>query len=272
MNIKKEYSRIIISEKKIAKHTWRLPTTDYIDGICTRIGEVAQSSLVLRSYNNLYGLTKEKIAYESVGAHTNLMIALVMEFLRYYPTIEIYLANKGITLHTIIDAIQFHDLPENMIGDIPDNGSGNEEDKQVSEGIYYHVLQQSYPNSESKYIKRVLLLLKEMVKKNSDIGKILYCADKASAIMITLQEDANDTPPTLRKNGRKTSKRDREEMKICDKEINGRYFASEMWTIDWFKARKLIDYDITGFFTSLIVMRTLQINECWYDWREEDYN
>lgn len=52
-----------------------------------------------------------------------------------------------------------------------------------------------------------------------------------------------------------------------------KFFASEMWAIDYFKERGIINYDETGYFTSLVVMVTLMMNNGkWYQWREQDYN
>lgn len=270
-DIAEEFTVTFRNEEKLANAHWTIPNFNELFGICYRLGEIAQSSLVLRSYSKTYLSCKEDFAYESVGAHTNLMISLVLEALRFYNTKEIYLAAEGYNMHNIIEAIQLHDLPENIIGDIPDNGSFDHDEKRAEEVRYYDNYKKYYPSFPRQYFCKTFQLLDEMEAKNSEIGRLLYCADKASAIIFSLQQDHNGIPPMLSRNNKCVSKRDREEMALCDLERDKKYRASEMWTIDWFKMRKLIKYDDTGFFTALIIMRTLQVNGCWYFWREKDY-
>ena len=189
----------------------------------------------------------------------------------YYKTEEELIAQEGYTYREIMETVRLHDLPENLIGDIPDNDSGDTEAKRHKEKFYYEAISITYMPRDYDFRKKVWCLLDEMEEKSSNIGKLLYCADKAAAVLITLQYDDNGTPPLLKANRKTNTKRDLEEMLICDKKEHNRCYASEMWTIDWFKARKLIDFDIYGFFTSIIIMRTLQVNGRWYDWREKDY-
>ena len=60
-------------------------------------------------------------------------------------------------------------------------------------------------------------------------------------------------------------------MRICER-LDGNYRrASEMWTIDYLKLRRRIQFDDSGFFTSILVMYTLMVNKTWYNWRERDY-
>ena len=270
-DIARDFAATFRNEEKLAKAHWTVPDFNELYGMCYRLGEIAQSSLVLRSYSKTYLSCKENFAYESVGAHTNLMISLVLEVLRFYSTKEIYLATEGYNLHHIIEAVQLHDLPENVFGDIPDNDLGDHDKKRADEIRYYDNYKKYYPPFPRQYYNRVFHLLDEMEAKSSEIGRILYCADKTSAIIMALQEDHNGMPPMLSRKNKCASKRDREEMNICDLERDGKYRASEMWTIDWFKIRHLIEYDDTGFFTAIIIMRTLQVNGCWYSWREKDY-
>ncbi|MBO7132488.1 HD domain-containing protein [Candidatus Saccharibacteria bacterium] len=268
--VKEKYCRIIFNEATLTTNPWHTPSADEMYGIATQIGEIAESALVLRSYNNRYNLTKNERAYESVGAHTNIVSAIADRALGWYRQTDNRILDEGYSYREIMEAVRLHDLPENLIGDIPDNDSHNEVDKRRNEKLFYDVLYREYPPRDAEFIKRVAHLLDQMEDKSSSTGRLIYCADKVAAVMVTLQYDLNETPPVLRKCDH-PSERDFKEMSLCDKKVKKGYRASEMWTIDWFKARKLAQYDETGFFTSLVIMRTLQVNGCWYHWRENDY-
>jgi hypothetical protein len=236
--------------------------------------------MVLRSYNRIYGLTRKRRAFESVGAHANLASAI---FDRAYSYIHWY--NHGYiekepgvvySYREFIEAIRRHDLPENVIGDIPDNGTHDERQKHVAELTYHTFFDDKYPKHEDAVKEKVSDLLEEMEQKSTPAGRFLYAVDKASAIVMALEYDFYEESPMRRINARNLSKRDHDEMARCDTIVHKFPFkyclASEMWTNDWFEARKLVDYDESGFMTALIVMRTLQVHEKWYSWRQESYD
>ena len=104
-DITREFIRIIFNEAGLTKNLWDIPSSNEMTGIVYYITEVAKSSLVLRSYNSIYGLTRNEIAYESVGAHTNLMAALVDRALNYYYRSEDDLAKEGYTYREIMEAV-----------------------------------------------------------------------------------------------------------------------------------------------------------------------
>lgn len=271
MNLREEFSRIILHEAALATNIWDIPSVDEIYATATYLAEIAASSLVLRSYNNRYHLTWDKIAFESVGAHTNLMMALVDRMLGFYYGPDVNLPDSNFTYREIMEAIRLHDLPENIIGDIPDNGSGDIEEKRAQEECYYETFSHHYLKRETVFKQHVLRLLEEMNNQLTDLGKILYCADKVSATLITLQYDAIGIIPRLHDDDKSASARDCREMALCDEGVNGYHRASEMWTIDYLKERRLVDYDTTGYFTAILIMRTLQVRQHWYAWREKDY-
>lgn len=270
--IKEEFSRIILHEAALARNIWDLPSVDEVFHTALYLGEIAESSLILRSYNNRYSLTYEKDAFESVGAHTNLTMAIIDRMLGFYYGPDINLPEDEYTYREIMEAIRLHDLPENEIGDIPDNGSGDANEKHAKEESYYHLFSCYYPKQESFFKQRVLNLLEEMNYQLTNIGETLYCADKLSATLITLQYDFRETVPRLHEQDVTASERDRAEMALCDENVNGWHRASEMWTIDYLKERRIVDLDTTGFFTALLIMRTLQVHHKWYAWREKDYS
>lgn len=270
--ITREFIRIIFNEARMTKNPWNVPSASEVTNIAHQIKEVAKSSLEPRSYNRIYGLSKNEYAFESVGAHTNLVSVLIDRALSFYYKSEEDLKRTGYTYREIMEAVRLHDLPENFTGDIPDNGSGDTQKKKSDEKLYFDVFFSTYSPKEEQFMQNVHRLLNEMEQKSSEMGKLLYCADKAAAVLITLEYDENGTPPLLKISRKANSERDLEEMSLCDNKEHNRCHASEMWTVDWFKARNLIDFDTTGFFTSLIIMRTLQVNGHWYKWRENDYH
>ena len=279
-NVKKEYVRIMQNEKTLSGRDWLIPNPPEMYQTALQIAEYAHNSMVLRSYNRIYGMTRKRRAYESVGAHANLASAI---FDRAYSDIHWYNHSfiekePGVvySYREFIEAIRRHDLPENVMGDIPDDGKRDERQKHVAELTYHAFFEEKYPRHEEAIKEKVSTLLEEMEEKSTPAGRFLYSVDKASAIIMALEYDFYKESPMRRINARNLSKRDRDEMARCDTIVHKFPFkyclASEMWTNDWFEARKLVDYDESGFMTALIVMRTLQVHEKWYSWRQESYN
>ena len=110
-----------------------------------------------------------------------------------------------------------------------------------------------------------------MQMKDSMTGKMIFLSDKLAALFITLCLDDLGKSPMMALDSFYASKRDKGEMLMCDHSFKGRHKASEMWAIDFFKMRKIVDLDDTFFFTAMIVMATLIVNGRWYNWREADY-
>ncbi len=280
-----EYERVIAEERKLG---------DYRDdGIMApgraaeiydaawRMLEIAKSSALPRSYAYRYGmsLTPVKMCYESVGGHTNLALALVDLAIRYWygpnfgtPEGDFQETVDGYYLMEVMEAMRLHDLPENVIGDIPDDGNRDDEAKAADEAQYFNDYINHYPPNEIYFGGKVKRLLVEMNLKASTTGRLLYEADKVSALVMTLTYDYLGYAPVLSIDDPKASQRDIESMMVCDWSQSGCYKASEMWAVGHFKTRKICQYDDLGIFTALVVMLTLMINGHWYDWREKDYD
>ena len=271
--IQEKFSRVILNEAALTENKWDIPGINEIEGITCQVAEATKSSLVLRSYAGRYGLTNSNVAFESVGAHTNLVSILVDRMLSFHHDLDTDAPIDGYTYREIMEAVRLHDLPENEFGDISDNGSFDATLKQQREKQYYQdIFNCHYQDREEKFKTNVMKLLDEMDNQSSFLGRAIYCADKTAAIMITLQYDEVGFPPSLRIDDETASTRDREEMELCDFRYHDTCRASEMWTVDWFKSRRLVDFDTTGFYTAVIIMRTLQVNDRWYHWREKDYH
>lgn len=267
-----KYRNIIAAEQKLTGKNWRIFEPEDIFNITYQIREFAKASTVLRSYTSRYGLSEDSLAFESVGAHTNLMAALVDRALEYLFPSLIDCSIDGYNYREIIEAVRRHDLPENITGDIPDNGERDEGLKSVFEHSYHkhfgHYIVNPY---SSEFNKKVNELLLQMEKKDTTLGRLLYSADKTAAIIIVLYYDSINKSPRLNLDNQLATSRDLAEMKLCDYRIRNSCRASEMWTIDFLKARELNKYDDYGFFTAIIVMYTLVVKGEWYNWRKNEY-
>ena len=244
----------------------------------TRIFEIAKSATVPRSYNFGYNLCKDTFIYESVSAHTNLVSEIATAALdfayghwfgaaghKWVETID------GYSYREIMEVVRLHDLAENETGDLPDNGTRDEAKKQRQELIYIREYLNSFLTNDETSREKVLKLFQEMQGQSSPTGRLIYLADKVAALMITLCLDHLGHSPMILSDSPYVSERDQAEMERCDFAMGHAYKASEMWCIDFFQMRNIVRYDDDFFFTALIVMATLMVNEKWYKWRETDY-
>ena len=256
-----------------------LNSASAVENTVSQIAEFAKSALLPRSYIERYGLSNDKTAYESVGAHTNLVSAIADKALSYYycpdfgvPGSEWPCTIDEYSYREIMEAIRIHDLPENEIGDWPDNGSTDLKTKAKFEHDYMDYFASKYPLYRGNINKRAVELFYAMNDPNHTTGRLLHLADKTAALIITLQYDSAGHPPLIKANDPALSERDCKEAMMCDwHDDEGHRKASEMWAIDFFHIRKFNELDDIGFFTALIVMYTLMVNKRWYDWREKDY-
>ncbi len=271
--LSEEYNRILRNEALLSENVWDLTPLSFsrIHGITIQLLETALSSRILRSFYHVYDHSEMDFAEESVGAHTNLMATLAdRAFFTFFDEEEkIYPAECSYRVY--MEAARRHDLPENVIGDIPDNGERDDKLKAMEEYKYFEEFSEFSPESDRKFEESVNKLLHSMNDRATLLGKMLYMADKTSAVVQVLAEDFAKNSPLMRWGSPKASEFDRKNMEYCDNCINGYFKASEMWTISFLKTRKMSKYDDTGFFTAVIIMTTLIVNHAWYNWREKDY-
>lgn len=273
-----QYNQIMENERALTSKEYLIPDASRIYDNLVQIIEVAKQSTISRSFNVRYNVTKERSALESVSAHTNLMQEILDKSLTYIygpffgePGSEYPLTADHFSYREIVHACKQHDLPENTIGDIPDNGDRNDEVKAAVEKDYWVEYNSHYRESERLFARSVCKLLANMRDKQGETGRLLYAADKTSALIIVLTYDLLGLNPKMHFTDVLASERDIIEMHFCDYCQEGYYRASEMWTIDFLRLRKINQYDDSGYFTALIVMLTLLVNGRWYNWREHDY-
>lgn len=246
-----------------------LQDPDLVLGISRRMLEIARNSTVLRFGNRAGHLTQDKIAYESDGAHTNLVMALVdcvLDMIYGWGNNPPNYDRREIT-----EAVRMHDLPENETGDTPDNLSRDETQKLNEDFHYFEDFLNLHPKHDSSHTHYVKKLLGEMEYRTSEEGRIIYLADKLAAIIMMLYYDQAGLYPYALENDPNISEINRVEMKLCELHFGKGYLLSEMWSIDFVFARELVKFDDTGFFTAVLVMTTLLVHNKWYAWREEQY-
>lgn len=284
-----EYKRILEAEFQIDKKNPKFPFPEAenlinsgaeIYKIAKQVLYTAKISTIPRSYIDRYGLDTNQVSYESVGAHTNLASAIADKALSYYypdfgnPNSSFIRTIDGYSYREIMETIRIHDLPETKLGDLPDNGSIDRTSKSIAERAFMEDYNEFYPAHETVLGEKALELFYKMEnsKESNSTSKLLHLSDKISAVIITLQYDRIKHSPVIHEEDKAASKRDQFAMLMCDWSEKGYHKASEMWTIDFLHIRELNKLDETGFFTALLVMITLIVNNGkWYEWREKDY-
>lgn len=275
MGIYSEYLRILSKELNMeyaalkSFDSPKLYDSAYFLNITHRIIEIAKNATILRCGNNIGHLTDLRTAFESDSAHTNLVRALVN-----YAFDFVYGWGKDSPTYTrreVDEAVLIHDLPENDTGDMPDNGTRDEQQKLKKDSQYFDSFLGLYDSSEAKACSHIKRLLKEMDEKSTEEGRIVYLADKTAAIIMMLCYDNLGLYPFARPGDKDVSDINRAEMKFCEIKYRDGFLLSEVWTNDFLFARELTRYDDTGFFTALIIMSTLHVHGKWYEWREKQY-
>lgn len=277
MDILREYDRIMEEEEKLfyTRHLscgYRYLTLGRpieILGTTKRLLEIAKNATIIRCGNNVGHLTDAKISYESDSAHTNLVRSIVK-----YALDGFY--GWGVSPHDydrneIDEAILLHDLPENETGDTPDNRSRNEAAKLKNDISYAEYIMTTYRPAYYTHCRKIRRLLKEMEQKSSLIGRLIYVADKVSAIIMMLCYDKLGYYPRVYVGESTLGGITDTEIDMCTKQQDSGMLCSELWTIDYLYGRELIGYDDIGFCTAIVVMATLLVHGHWYKWREEQY-
>lgn len=283
MNIKFDDEFVLAKYREYANEENRLSGYNFCDipaevilGITKQLFEYAQSSTVPRAFND-YNPGRKAPANptpESVGGHTNLLLAIVRRYLYLlYDPSETQCTDDGFSFLEVEEAASRHDLPENEIGDQLDNRNRDDKGLAPIENAYWHRLSNwSLPQwvlSEPN-INRLLYDMRD--KHKTATGSFLYAADKFCSLFIVLVYDALDKPMFLHIDDPRASEEDREEMRRCEYVKNGFRKASEMWAIGFFQTRGTYRYDYHGILIRILLMATLMVNGEWHEWRIADYH
>lgn len=274
-----EYDNAMSGEEKISGGSFVIPTcpAQEVLGIVQQLECVAKSSTVLRCCSTRYGsLNPNQIGPETVAAHTNLMQVIVDRVLAYhYGPLFTVTSDGNFTYREIMEVIRRHDLPENVIGDIADNGNRDDVNLRHIEQSYLYNFAKASPRRDVHSEEKIRSLQYNMDNQIGFTGQLLYVADKMSAIFATLEYDCNGSSPTMSTAFSGASRKEAKAMELCEfYSTSGQdkiCRASEMWTIDYFKFRKLYQYDNTGLISAILIMKSIIANGRWYSWRKLDY-
>ena len=252
-----------------------------IYSLATVLMEAAENSKVLRSGEIQSGNTKDTRAYESDGAHVNLvqmLVSLYTETMLYrkipfryilsHPNVFIKMLYRRFTWPhwSITEAvIKMHDFPENKYKDIPDNGTRNETEKKAKERHYLERLKKYYIEiyGERKAGK-IFQLYDEFEKHSTPLGRVIYCADKIAAPLYFINSDRSGERSYVSREEVEKSKTNIRSAELC-KETEQGILTGLLWTADYMYTRKLIKYDEDMFFAAIAVMMTLIVYGEWFD-------
>ena len=249
-------------------------SADELYGIMLQLSEIAYSILVPRSYSTRYNLTTHSDVFESVASHSFFLENLVDNALTFLYGPDFNHTLDGFTYREVLQAVRRHDLPENVITDIPDNGNRNDEFLAWQENYYWSEFAKESPRRETDTEDRVMFLLKDSrFGFTTTTGSMIHAADKASAIFVNLCLEEKGCPPIMATDDPQASKIEYDIMQKCERHLhkdNKRYcFASEMWTKFFFQHNNhKLDYG--KYFTALLIMKTIAVTGKWYDHKQTD--
>ena len=235
-----------------------------------RMLEVTRNSTVLRFGNLAAHLTEDSMAFESDGAHTNLVRALVDLAIDFNYGCDF----DGLCYSRRIfgEAVLLHDLPENVTGDTPDNRLRDAAEKRKLEDEYFDEVWSTYGAVYYRQRRLVELLREEMEEKSTEEGRLLYMADKLAAILMMLCYDFMGKTPSVAFGSDYLNGVNKAESDLCERRTpDGKILLSELWSVDFLRGRRLNQYDDSGFYTALLVATTLYASGKWYQWRENQY-
>ena len=273
------YSDVLIREADFSQNKDYIPANwekynllvsepNYMFGVANRLLEIAKSSIVSCHSNRAGRLTTEEIAYESVAAHTNLVQAMVD-----YAVDHIYddMSRSLYDRRVIREAIRLYDLPKNETGDT-DGICKRDEVLTDDRTDYLDRLFGYYDEDELVFVDHVQWLLKSIDSRSCRMGCMIYVAEKIATIIMMLAYETLGMYPHAFPEDESLSETPCEELAMCEKRSpEGGLLLSELRTIDYLYGRELARYDITGFFTALMIMATLVVHGEWYGWRIRQY-
>ena len=278
LEIKDEFYRIYRAENRLHGNLWKEPDGQQIYNDMLQIHDFIGLSLIPRSFYRNSVAGSNNLANESVAAHTLTVIAFLDKYIQH--RLHSGMSNQyeqvfGYSYREMIEAAKRHDLAENILGDIPDNGMRDDSIKNASETDYWRKFSRYSPNFDSApnsfFETRVNDLLGSMNRRDSPAGRMLYVVDKISAILTMLTYNLYGAPALIDSRDSAMSGLDAQTALLCDFHMGQYCKASEMWTISFLKIRKNSRYDGFGYPMAILIMSTLAISGGWYSWREKDY-
>lgn len=247
-------------------------SADELYGTMLQLSEIAYSTLVPRSYNLRYNLTIHPDTFESVASHTFLMENMMDSALAFLYNPNMLHTMGGFTYREIMQAVRRHDLPENVITDIPDNGNRNDRSLALQEDRYWSIFSKESPSKKTYPEDKIMSLLKDSRSCfKTTIGKMIHAADKAAAIFACLCFEEKGHAPIMVIDDSNASQTEYRLMQKCERRLGESYcYASEMW-LKFFFHRGTHVLDQGKYFTALLVMKTIAVTGKWYNHKQTDF-
>lgn len=268
-----QYEYIMQNEEYLTSCFWQYPEPREMHIVAQQILETAKLNFVPKGYNHRYANYPSTYVVESVSAQIVLTISIVMKALDFKYWSNFSYTKEGYNFQEIVNAIIAYHQPKAKYGDAPDNTDqvtsvDDEETKQ-----YYKNYFDLEPNRTRTIIYRVKRLLSEIKSRSSSTGRLVFVANYIATSIAMLSCDWSGVDLMMKPDSATISRREQQEMILCDRHKDGACYASEMRAIDYFKKSHVVAYDDYGICTALLVMCTLLVNNGqWYTWREENYS
>ena len=175
----------------------------------------------------------------------------------YFPEIIPYCEQSD-----YLDMLRLHEMGENVLGDIPDNGNRDETAKDEAEFAYLSMYLKFYPEA---YRSKMLIIFKEMQTKATERGRTLYCIDKTEAILQNLIYERQGRGGDLNK--RLTFITEPTTRDKWEYEMTGSSKPADMWSFAFFK--KCEDYEHIKVFRDIIVLAAREIRGELFNWLDK---
>ena len=284
------FKNILVNEYHIRDDEWsylffsqHVPNYVFLD--VKQLFEIIKASTLPKTFLGKHLRDIHRI-YESVGAHVNLVQAILdraIDDFYFFHKIDTQIGPERFstdelsryTREEIREAVMIYNLPKNKIYDWPEayDSSSSARKRQLQQELnYVNDFCELYSHKSPEFKRHVVELVKTAHEKDSLIGQFIYLASKTAEIITVLSYDKMGLKLRLRINSNMNSRRSRVMMRFCDYKKDGYCKVSELMIMDFFKVGRYQDYDRTGYFTSLIIMSTILVNDEWYHWREKTYH
>ena len=264
------YSEVMLHEEYLTNSFWHYPDVNEMYNTAVQVMKMALLNLTPEPYNKRYLENAPKYTIDTINGHTMLTLAIIQKALDYKYWSNFTFTEEGYSLQEIFVAIlSYGQIKANF----PENTNDNSDSKEdvIAEKIdcmkaYFSF---SPERNTASIVYRVSKLLLEMEYKSTPTGRLLRVADHIATSITALACDKTDIDMLMAPDNPHATKRDRENMILCDYAKNGACYASEISAIDYFKGQNIVAYDDYGFCTALLVMCTMLVNNGhWYSWRE----
>lgn len=239
----------ILKEESLVRSEWAFSFFDkqepeYILSQVVQLFEIADASIIPETYIKKYHLRTDEHTLESIYTQVNLVYAIFSRAL------------ANLSYHV--------DLSEDKTDDYQLKKLSHYTLGEIIEAIILYYLPNNQTSSSSE-------LLKDIRPDGSLIGQMLYLSSKTAVIITALIYDSRNLSVKMSIEQCAAFSQGYFGITRCDFHKDNYYKSSEVRTMDFFEIRQLTKCDHTGYFTAIIIMATLIVNNTWYAWRKIAY-